>query len=42
VRWDIGPYLVRGLVNSQYADIGGAQGSANWTQYRFDFGMRFR
>jgi len=42
VRWDIGPYLVRGIVNSQYADSGGAQGSANFTQWRLDFGWRFR
>jgi opacity protein-like surface antigen len=42
VRWDIGPYLVRGLVNAQRVDIGGAQGKDYWTQWRFDFGMRFR
>ena len=42
LRADFGPYLVRGIVNSQYADSGGAQGSANWTQFRLDFGMRFR
>ena len=42
VRWDIGPYLVRALVNAQYADIGGHEGSGYFTQYRLDFGMRFR
>ena len=42
VRWDVGPYLVRGLVNAQRVDIGGAQGKDYWTQFRLDFGMRFR
>jgi hypothetical protein len=42
VRWDIGPYLVRGLVNAQHVDIGGAEGKDYWTQFRLDFGMRFR
>jgi opacity protein-like surface antigen len=42
LRWDIGPYLVRGLVNQQYADSGGAQGSGTWTQWRLDFGMKWR
>jgi opacity protein-like surface antigen len=42
LRWDIGPYVVRGLVNAQYADIGGSQGNTYFTQYRLDFGMRFR
>jgi opacity protein-like surface antigen len=42
VRWDIGPWLVRGLVNQQYADNGGAQGNSTWTQWRLDFGMKWR
>lgn len=42
VRWDFGPYLVRGLYNWQSIDTGGAQGQGNWNQIRFDFGMRFR
>ena len=42
VRWDIGPWLVRGMVNQQYADSGGAQGNATWTQWRLDFGMKWR
>ena len=42
VRWDVGPYLVRGLVNAQRVDIGGAEGKDYWTQFRLDFGMRFR
>jgi len=42
LRWDIGPYLVRALVNAQYADLGGAQGQDYFTVYRLDFGMRFR
>ena len=42
VRYDFGPYLVRGLANAQRVDIGGAQGKDYWTQLRFDFGMRFR
>ena len=42
LRWDVGPYLVRALVNAQYADIGGAQGQDYFTVYRLDFGMRFR
>ncbi len=42
VRWDVGPYLVRGLVNAQRVDIGGAQGKDYWNQLRLDFGMRFR
>ena len=42
VRWDIGPYLVRGLALAQSMDLGGAQGQSTWTQWRLDFGMRFR
>jgi opacity protein-like surface antigen len=42
VRYDFGPYLVRGLANAQRIDIGGAQGKDYWTQFRLDFGMRFR
>jgi len=42
VRWDAGPWLVRGLVNQQYADNGGAHGNSTWTQWRFDFGMKWR
>lgn len=42
VRWDIGPWLVRGLLNQQYADSGGAQGNTTWTQWRLDFGMKWR
>jgi opacity protein-like surface antigen len=42
VRWDVGPYLVRGLVNAQRIDIGGSEGKDYWTQFRLDFGMRFR
>ena len=42
VRWDIGPYLVRGLVMAQRIDQGGAQGDSTWTQWRLDFGMKFR
>ena len=42
VRWDIGPWLVRGLVNQQFADSGGAQGNNTWTQWRLDFGMKWR
>jgi opacity protein-like surface antigen len=41
VRWDIGPYLVRGLALAQKIDQGGAQGGETWTQIRLDFGMRF-
>ena len=42
VRWDIGPWIVRGLLNQQYADNGGAQGNSTWTQWRLDFGMKWR
>ena len=42
VRWDIGPWLVRGIYGVQAADLGGAQGHTNFQQFRMDFGMRFR
>jgi hypothetical protein len=42
VRYDFGPYLVRGLVNAQRVDVGGAEGKDYWAQWRLDFGMRFR
>lgn len=42
VRYDFGAYLVRGLVNAQRVDLGGAEGKDYWTQWRLDFGMRFR
>ena len=42
VRWDIGPWIVRGLVNEAKMDNGGEHGSATWTQWRFDFGMKWR
>jgi hypothetical protein len=32
---------VRGLVNEQWIDFGGSYGTANLTQYRLDFGIRF-
>jgi opacity protein-like surface antigen len=42
IRADLGSYMLRGLVNAQYVDIGGSQGQGFWTQYRLDFGFRFR
>ena len=42
LRADVGNYMFRGLVNAQKVDIGGAQGDGYWTQYRIDFGIRFR
>jgi opacity protein-like surface antigen len=42
LRWDLGPYLIRGMALAQKLDQGGAQGDNTWTQIRFDFGMRFR
>ena len=42
LRYNWGPnYFVRGLVNEQWIDFGGSYGTANLTQYRIDFGIRF-
>jgi opacity protein-like surface antigen len=42
LRFDFAPnYFVRGLVNEQWIDFGGSYGTANLTQYRIDFGLRF-
>ena len=42
LRYNWGPnYFVRGLVNLQWIDFGGSYGTANLTQYRLDFGLRF-
>ena len=42
LRYNWGPnYFVRGLVNEQWIDFGGSYGTANLTQYRIDFGLRF-
>jgi len=42
LRADVGNWVFRGLVNLQKVDVGGAQGDGYWTQYRIDFGIRFR
>jgi len=42
LRYNWGPnYFVRALVNEQFIDFGGSYGTANLTQYRIDFGLRF-
>jgi len=41
VRMELGRQFVRGLVNQQWADVGGSYGSTSWTQYRIDFGVKF-
>jgi opacity protein-like surface antigen len=42
LRYDFpGNSFVRGMVNLQWVDFGGASGSDYWTQYRIDFGWRF-
>lgn len=40
VRWDRGPYFVRGLVLGQRVDFGGTQGASTWPHWRLDFGAR--
>jgi opacity protein-like surface antigen len=42
LRADVGNWMLRGLVNAQKVDVGGAEGGGYWTQYRLDFGIRFR
>jgi len=42
LRYDFGGRgFIRGVVNSQWADVGGAYGTAQWTQYRIDLGSMF-
>jgi opacity protein-like surface antigen len=42
LRYNWGPnYFVRGLITEQWIDFGGSYGTANLTQYRLDFGIRF-
>ena len=40
LRLDVGKGVFRGLVNYQYADLGG-WGQADFIQYRIDFGVKF-
>jgi len=40
LRLDVGKGVFRGLVNYQWADLGG-WGQADWLQYRIDFGVKF-
>jgi len=41
IRAEVGKGFIRALVNEQWADFGGSYGSASWTQYRIDFGIKF-
>lgn len=41
LRMELGKGFVRALVNEQWADFGGSYGSASFTQYRIDFGVKF-
>jgi len=42
LRYDFpGTTFVRGMVNLQWVDYGGAHGADYWTQYRIDIGWRF-
>jgi opacity protein-like surface antigen len=40
LRLDVGKGVFRGIVNQQWADLGG-YGQADWLQYRIDFGVKF-